>query len=115
MDIVCSFMEDAGVNREILTKFDCNQGDYVKKAETVTIADKLEKLLNKNSVFVYSAGRLVARTESLLKNITKENRLTGWAGSERKDATIIKKDDELWKEIEGFIKFCRESRGFWVW
>jgi len=115
MDIICSFMEKAGVSKKILGKFDCNEGNYVKKNEALAIADKLERFLDENLVFIYAAGKLVVRTEKILMNIDKENRLAGWDGKERKDITVIKKGDELWQEIRNFIKFCRESSGFWVW
>ncbi len=105
VDIFCSAMEDAGVSTDIIKKFTYNQGDYVKKRETLEIANKLQVFLAENPAPVFREGGLTKR----LRIFTEVTGLDG-------DDSIVRADQaDILQDIEDFIRFCRVSGGFKVW
>jgi len=115
MDNIRQAMEKARIDKGITAKLCFCDGEYVKKAEALEIAEKLSAFLEKNPVILLGTGKTLKKYEAEMKKFSESNELLGWNGKKHEGITILRKGDDLWKSMQGFADFCRKSGGFWVW
>lgn len=115
MDYLRSLMEMAGVNDDIIGKLCFCDGELVKKSEALEISGKLTAFMEANPVFLLTSGEMTEKYLDAMKKISSSVELLGWNGDKYQGFEVCRKGDGCWKEIRGFVNFCRKSNGFRVY